>query len=255
MKRDNSNIVNLTTEGTLKERSRTRIRRSLFSLTMFSIVLIAFYFASPLSKLGVVNFDGLVTISRSELISLADIDGDEFFIRINLTDIQNNIENHPMVSEVHITRSWINRLHIEIVEHTVVVCALIEEDMFHILSDGVMITEDAGILANCDDLVVQGLTHEDVEADVLGVFARQLMNVESEIKGLIRLIEYAPAYGDFHRFSLFMIDGNTVNVNSYTMPEQLNVYPRLLPHIEAGQTGTFHLDVGGDRHLFFEPFN
>lgn len=247
MKQDKSNIVTLTkSEDVPKERPRTRLRRSLFSFTIIIIILTAIYFASSLSKLGVVYFDGLVTISRSELISLIDIDGDELFISISLSDIKENIENHPMVSEASISRSWINRLSIEIVEHTVAVCAVIEGDMFHILSDGELISEDAGMRANCDELVIQGLTHEEVEADVPGLFVRQLMDVDSEIKSLIRLIEYAPAYGDgdMNRFALFMVDGNTVIVNSHTMPEQLNLYPSLLSYIEPGKTGTIHLDVG-----------
>jgi cell division septal protein FtsQ len=145
---------------------------------------------------------------------------------------------------VHVSRSWINRLHIEIVEHTIAACALVEDDMYHILSDGVLIHEDASMRANCDELMVQGLTNEEVEAGVPGLFVRQLMNVNPEVRDLIQIIEFTPLYGDIHRFSLFMIDGNTVIVSSHTMPERLNLYPHLLAYIESGQTGTFHLDVG-----------
>lgn len=245
MKHEESNIVTLEkSEASLKKRPRMRLRRAFFSFFVMIIILTATYFASPLSKLGVVYFDGLVTISRSELISLMEIDEDQLFISISLSDIRDNIENQPIVSEANISRSWINRLHIQIVEHTVAVCALVEGDMFHILSDGVMIHEDVGMRANCDELMIQDLTNEEVEADVPGLFVRQLMNVDPEVKGLIQIIEYAPAYGDIHRFSLFMIDGNTVIVSSHTMPEQLNLYPILLSYMESGQTGTFHLDVG-----------
>jgi len=245
MKHEESNIVTLEKkEKPLKERPRTRLRRALFSFFVVIIIFTAIYFASPLSKLGVVHFDGLVTISRSELISLMNIDEDELFLGISLSDISANIENHPIVSEVNISRSGINRLHIEIVEHRVAVCALVENEVYHILSDGFLIHENVGMRANCDELMIQGLTNEEVEADVPGLFVRQLMNVDPEIKRLIQIIEYTPAYGDIHRFSLFMIDGNTVIISSYTMAERLNLYSHFLSYIGPEQTGILRLDVG-----------
>lgn len=245
MKHEESNLVTLAkSEKFLKKRSRLRLRRVFFSFSIVMIILAAVYFASPLSRLGVVSFDGLVTISRSELISLMDIDEDELFISISLSEMRAGIKKHPIVNEVNISRLWLNRLHIEIVEHVVSVCALVEGDIFHILSDGTLVHEDEGMRANCDELMIQGLTGEEVEADVPSLFVRQLMNVNPEVKDLIQIIEYTPLYGDIHRFSLFMIDGNTIVVSSHTMPEQLNLYPRLLSQIEPGQTGTFHLDVG-----------
>lgn len=245
MTHEENNIVTLEkNEVSLKERPRTRLRRAFFSFFVVTIILTAIYFASPLSTLGVVYFDGLVTISRSELISLMDIDENELFISISLSDMRENISAHPIVSEVTISRSWLNRLRIEIVEHTVAVCAWVEGEMHHILIDGALIHESAGMRANCDELTIAGLTHEEVEADVPSLFVRQLMQVDSEVKNLIQMIEYAPAYGDIHRFSLFMIDGNTVIVSSHTMHTYLNLYPRLLSRIEPGQTGTFRLDVG-----------
>jgi len=247
MKHDESNIVTLAKNEEVqipKERPRTRLRRSLFSFVIVLIILTVIYFVSPLSRLGIVYFDGLVTITRSELVSLMDIDEDERFISINLSEIRETIEGHPIVSEAFVSRSWLNRLHIKIVEHTVVVCALVEDEMFHILSDGVLIHEDAGMRADCDELMIGGLTDEEVDADVPSLFVRQLMNVDPEVKDLIQMIEYAPLYGDIHRFSLFMIDGNAVIVSSYTMPERLSLYPNLLAYIEPEQIGTFHLDVG-----------
>jgi len=251
MKHEESKIVTLANDKVLpKERPRTRLRRAFFSLMIVIVILTVIYFASPLSKLGVVHFDGLVTISRSELISLMAIDEDELFISISLGEIRADIENHPIVNEVSVSRSGINRLHIKVVEHIVVVCALVEGDMFHILSDGVLIHEDDGMRANCDELMIQGLTDEEVEADVPSLFVRQLMEVDPEVKNSIEFIRHAPEYGDIHRFSLFMIDGNTIIVSSHTMADRLNLYPRLLSYIEPGQTGTFHLDIGSTGSTF-----
>ena len=244
-------VVTLPHEGMLlEERPRVRFKRALFSFFVVIVIVIVVYVATPLSRLGVVYFDGLNTLTRSELISLIDIDEDELFLSIRLSEIQANVEEHPVVSQANVTRVLINRILIEVIEYEVAVCAWVEGEMYHILTDGSLLHERVGMRANCDEMMIHGLTQNEVEAGVPSLFGRQLVRVDQEIRDLIQRIEHAPLYGDIYRFSLLMIDGNTVKITSHTMPEQLNLYQELLAEalnkgrLESGQTGILHLDVG-----------
>jgi len=248
-------VVTLPHEDVLlEERPRVRFKRAFFSFFIMIVILSVVYVATSHSRLGVVDFDGLNTLTRSELISLIDIGEDEFFLSIRLSEVQSSVEVHPVVSQANVTRVWPNRIRIEIIEHEVGACALVEGEMFHILTDGVLHHENAGMRANCDEMMIHGLTQYEVDAGVPSLFVRQLMRVDPEIRGLIQMIEHAPLYGDIYRFSLSMIDGNTVKVTSHTMLDYLNLYLVILEGLilegfEPGQTGILHLDVGN----FFDP--
>lgn len=246
-------VVPLPNEEALLEiRPRVRFKRVLFAFFIVSVIITTLYFTTPLSRLGVIYFEGLNTLTRSELISLIEIDEDELFIRIRLSDIASNIEDHPAVDRVNVSRAWMNRIRIEVTEYKVGACAIVDGDMFHILTDGKMLHENVGLRANCDEMMIHGLTQKEVDAEIPNLFVRQLMRVDPEIRGLIQMIEHSPLYGDEYRFSLSMMDGNTVKVTTHTMADELNLYLFMLAGLTSegiDQTGTFHLDVGG----FFEP--
>ena len=233
-----------------EERPRIYFRRAVFYFFVVMVILCVIYLTTPLSRLGIVYFDGLNMLNRSELISLIDIDEDELFLSIRLSDIKESIEKHPIVNQVNVSRAWINRIRVEVIEYEVAVCALVESEMFHILTDGVILHESIGMRANCDEMMIHDLTQDEIESNVATLFVRQLMRVDPEIRDLIQMIEHEPLYGDIYRFFLLMIDGNVVKVTAHTMPEQLNRYLNILEEflrigrIELGETGILHLDVG-----------
>jgi len=238
----------------LENHPRVRLKRALFSFVIVVIIISVFYMSTPISRLGVVNFEGLNMLNRSELISLMGINDDELFLGLRLAEIQGIIEKHPIVNQANVTRVWINQIHIEVIEYEVVACAFVENETYHILTDGTLLPASAGMRANCDEMMIYGLTSE-VDENIPSRFVRQLMRVDPEIRGLIQMIEHAPLYNDIYRFSLSMTDGNTVNVTAHTMPEQLNLYLSILEkmlvlgRVELGQTGILNLDVGN----YFAP--
>ncbi|MCL1989385.1 MAG: FtsQ-type POTRA domain-containing protein [Defluviitaleaceae bacterium] len=243
-------IISLPRESALlKVRPRVRFRRGFFSFFIIIVILSILYLATPVSRLGVIYFEGLHVLTRSELISLIEIEEDAFFIGIRLSNIRNRIMEHPVISQVNVSRAWMNRIRIEVVEYQVGACALVNGDVFHILTGGEMLHEAAGMRANCDEMMIHGLTSKEVDAGVPSLFVRQLMRVDPEIRMLIQMIEHMPQYGDIYRFSLSMIDGNVIKVTTHTMADELNLYPVILEGlalggVEAGLTGTLYLDVG-----------
>jgi len=237
-------VVSLPNEEVLLEvRPRVHFRRGLFSFFIVLVIATVLYFTTPFSRLGVIYFEGLETLTRSELVSLVEIEEDALFIGIRTSDIRSSIEVHPAVYQVNVSRAWINRIRIEVVEHEIGACALIDGETYHILTDGRMLHESKGLRINCDELMIHGLTQKEVEAEIPQLFVRQLMRVDEEIRALIQMVEHSPLYGDEYRFSLSMIDGNTVKVTVHTMAEKLNMFLVFLVS-EVEQIGILHLDVG-----------
>jgi cell division septal protein FtsQ len=239
----------------LTERPRVRFKRAFFSFFILVFVLGVIYLTTPLSRLGVVEFEGINVLTRSELITLMNIDENQLFLTIRPGLISANIGEHPAIREVQTQRLWLNRLRITLVEHEVGACAMIDGSLYHVLSDGQILDVDAGLRANCEGMTIQNLTAQTVEAGVVSLFVRQFVRVDPEIRSLIQLIEHAPRHLDEYRFSLSMIDGNIVNITTHTMVESLENYLIFVESLTTvgshdGRNGTFHFDVG----TYFSPF-
>ena len=254
MEQQHDNVVKFGNEEALLTVSpRVRFRRALFSCGIVLVLLLVVYITTPLSRLGIVYFDGLNALTRADLIGLVDIGADDFFLTIRTADVSARIEDHPVINHVTVTRSGINRLRITVEEYEVGACAIINGEVFHLLTDGTLLHEDDGMRANCAGMMIHGLTHVEVDRGIASLFVRQLMRIEPQIRDLIQLIEYDPLYGDVYRFSIAMLDGNIVKITTHTMHEYLNMYREFLEGlmwhgVPQGQTGILHLDVGG----FFE---
>jgi len=256
------NVIEFESDIGNGARPRRRFRHALFSLLIILTIALVFYFASESSRLGVIFFDGDNHVSRAELKQLINAEG-EWFLTLNLSEIRRRIEEHPAISSASISRRFPNNLTVHIVENEIVVCAEIGNEIFYALRNGEILDDYQGIVVSCEGKTVRGYSiqrqdfDEESEAYVidfapLSLFARQLAQVDDLVLSMIQEIEYAPKYGDVNRFSLFMADGNTVKVSSYTMISRLNAYPSmfaLLQEEREGQTGIFHLDVGN----FFAP--
>lgn len=245
------NVIEFDKEKKIPEtRPRAHFKRALFSCFIIITILVVIYLAMPISRLGVVYFDGLQVLNRSDLITLVELGDDDFFIGIRLTEIKERIEEHPVVNSATVNRAGINRLRITVVEYEVGACTIIGSDLFYILIDGTMLYENENMRVNCTEMMIHGVSETEVEAGIVSLFVRQLMRVDEQIVNSIQSIYYAPLYGDVYRFSLLMFDGNVVNITTHTMHEYLNRYRDLLEVLilngfEHGQTGVFNLDVGG----------
>jgi len=233
-----------------KTSPRILFKRGLFSLFITVTIATVLYISTPISRLGVIYFDGISAITRSELLSLMKIEEDVFFLSINLDELETSILTHPVVSQVRVTRDGINSLNVNILEYEVGACTIIANELFHILTDGKVVHESMGMRSDCVGKMIHGLTTDEVEAGIVGLFVRQLMRVNEDVRNMITRIEHEPLYGDLYRFSIDLVDGNTVKVTTHTLHETFNYYNLLIErfiiegHLEQGQTGVLHLDVG-----------
>ena len=106
----------------------------------------------------------------------------------------------------------------------------------------------------CPGTIIYGLTEKTLKEPVLELFIESMMKLDPILINLIKEIHYEPLYGDNNRFSLFLQDGNTIKVNSYSMVEKLKYYQTMVDQVRQlseGQCGTYYLDVGD----YFEPYS
>lgn len=236
-----------------KKRLKKKIKGFFFSLFIMLIIGVIFYFASPISRLSVIYFNGLKYVKRSELLELTSLSYDDLFLGIDLALVEANIEAHPLIKQAKVTRSGLNRLNVEVTEKDIIGCTQIQDEFQFVLSDGRTIWHDNNLRAQCEGLMIYGLSEEDETEAVLKLFVKSLMQVDNVFLNIIKEIHYSPLYGDNNRFSLFLVDGNTVNVNSYTMVNKLKYYQTMVDKVTSlygDVKGTYHLDVGDH----FEPY-
>ena len=245
-------ISDLPSKKTPK-RLKKKLINFFFSLFIFLVTMIIFYFSSPVSQLSVIYFNELNHISRSTLIELTGLTENERFMTINLQEIESALQSHSLVEDASVKRRGINSLEIQVEEKQIIGCVDVEGELLFILNDGQTISESDEVHIVCQGIMVYGISQTDLEASILTLFVKSLVEVNPYVFSLVEVIEYEPKFGDINRFSLSLKDGNIVKVNSYTMVERLEAYQLMVEKIAdrrgEGVTGTFNLDVG----LFFEP--
>ncbi|MDE5977166.1 MAG: FtsQ-type POTRA domain-containing protein [Turicibacter sp.] len=237
-----------------KKRLKKKMQGFFFSLFIIMIVGVIFYFTSPASKLSMIYFEGLNYVSRAELLALTGLSYDDYFLKLDTKKIEADILTHSLITDVMVKRIGFNQLRIEIKEKDIVGCVDLDGKLHYVLSDGELMTDDQMINETCRGIVIYGITNDALKESVLSLFIQSMTELDSTFVNLIKEIQYQPLYGDIHRFSLFLTDGNTINVNSYTMVNKLKYYQTMVNQVSnLGDSikGIYHLDVGD----YFEPYS
>jgi len=222
-----------------------------FSLLIGVSVLAVFYFATPISRLQVIYFEGGGLLTRSEVVALSGLRENAFIPSLRYRAVEADLSKHPLVESAQVSLRGINRLSIAIKEKDVIACARIGEALHYVLETGATLPNQGGTLPICRGVVIYGLTEEALSENVLALFTAAMAELDPLFVSLINHVDYAPKWGNPHRFTLSMRDGFTVNVTSHTMLENLSRYQTWVNSLESGVRGTFNFDVG----RFFQPFD
>lgn len=236
-----------------KKRLKKKVQSLFFSLFIIGIVGVVFYFGSPLSKLSVVYFEGLNYVKRSELLQLANLSYDDYFLKLDLSQIKQNILKHPLVKDVKVEKDGLNNLKVQVLEKDVIACIQGESVLNYVLGDGTTIENTPGKKVNCQGMIISNLAEQELDPSVLKLFVKSVAQLDPIFFSIIKEVKYDPMYGDTNRFSLFLTDGNTVNVNSYTMVGKLKYYQTMVEQVKLNYgdvKGVYHLDVGDH----FQPY-
>lgn len=215
------------------------------------VVLFGFgVWGTPVGRIRTIQIEGQYVLSRQEILNQLAVDWKKSTFQWDLTDLEKQIKSDSLIESVEVHRKGLNGLKIEIKEKPLMGCLEINQDYYYVLETGEAITnQEAG---TCQGITFKGVeTEEGLES--LKMFVQFLDEMDPAITSLIKEVIYEPIYGDNNRFSLFLSDGNTVKVNTYTMMKKMAYYPMLLAQVHQvyGEVkGEFHLDVGDS----FNPY-
>ena len=200
-----------------------------------------------------IYFDGLNYVSRSELMKLTGLSYQDRFLTLDSQQIEENVLKHPLIIDATVKKKGFNQLFIEVQEKDVIGCVELDSGFRYVLSDGQLVEDNQSVKVTCQGTVIYGLTNEALKNSILTLFIQSVTKLDPIFVNLIKEISYEPMYGDVNRFSLFLKDGNTIKVNSYSMVNKLNYYQTMVDQVSKlyeGVKGTYHLDVGDH----FEPY-
>ena len=233
------------------KKQKKKPKNFFFSLFMSAFILSILYFASPWSRLAVIYFEGAALLNRFDLIELSGIRENASVPFLNFRSIEQKLTAHPLVEAAEVSLAGLNRLSVAIQEKEVMACANIGGTLYHILANGQTMQKYENVLPACRGLIIYGLTEEARHGNVLSLFVGNLSQLDPLFVSLVNHIDYEPQWGNMHRFSLSMRDGNTVIVDSHTMVEKLERYQTWVSSVGEGNLGIFNFDVGN----VFQPFS
>ncbi len=234
------------------KKRRYFVSMGLLAVLLVSITLCILYFLTSMSQLDMIYFEGLTYVSRAEVITLADLREQPLMMSLNEKEIANKMMEHPLVETVSVKKQNGNDLLITVKEKDILGCVVTKSNYEYVLNDGTMINVDQFPNKVCEGIIIDGMNQE-TDAAALQLFVKELANVDRAFVHLIQEINYVPEYGDYNRFSIYLTDGNTVTVNSYTMAQKLTYYETMVlkvAELEGEVLGTYHLDVGD----YFSPY-
>ena len=248
-------VVPFQRQKTVPVKRRPKMIISMLILVMIVIVTIGsvFYFSSHLSSVDMIYYEGLNYVTRADVLTLSELREQPSLRSINEAKMVEQLKTHPLIEDASITIENGNDLIITIVEKDVLGC-LVEGDAYsYVLSDGKRL--DLSEFSNqiCQGIIINvpNLSLNDV---YLQHFIRELLKVDKLLVATIQDINYEPLAGDENRFSLYLKDGHTIKVNTYSMVEKLIYYETMKQQVielqGEDEKGVFHLDVGD----FFEPY-
>ncbi len=130
-----------------KQKKKGSWRRSLLALALTLVFFgsLALYLTSPLVLIEDVVVRGNDAVDTDELLTLAGLEPGMHLWRINLSDKQHALSQHPWLAEASIRRQFPNSIVVEVAERQPVAAVSVQEGGWLPLSaDGVVLTPTSG---------------------------------------------------------------------------------------------------------------
>ena len=229
-----------------KKRCLYGVGTALSGLLLFSASILA----TPVGRVQTIRVEGNHVLNKQDILKQLSVDWNQSIFQLDLKELATRLESDPLIKTAMVARKGITDLSVKIQEQPLVGCLEINQYYYYVLESGESVT-------NQEATACQGITFKGIETeeglDSLRLFVQILEDMDASIRTLIKEVVYEPLYGDLNRFSLFLADGNTIKVNTYTMVKKMAYYPMLLSQVHqvyGDVKGVFHLDVGDS----FNPY-
>ena len=170
-------------------------------------------------------------VKESELLNSTKLIDYPKLSEVSVKNITKELLNNPWLKDVHVHKSFLGKITIEIEENKPLYYNLAGNI---VLSNGAIIEDDLKLLLPYQK--------NEIRTDIYEKFLKAFINVNQDILVKISEIEYKASELDNERFLLYMIDGNYVYI-TLSKINLLNSYNEIYPTLE-GKKGILHLDSG-----------
>lgn len=235
----------------LRVKRRKKVKRAfiiqMVSLFLFLGVLITgtLYITSVYAKINVMEFEGLNTINKREIINLLDINYRDIVAGIDFAEVNKKILKHPLIETAKVEPT-LEGIKISVKEKDILGCFISSERNFPVTTTGDVVVYAENKVAPCYGIMFYDLVTNRGN-DSIKLFATSLAKMDKNFLQRIESVRQEPKYNDYDRYSIQMRDGITIKVNAYTMNEKIVYYDQIVDRIRSTYgdvTGTLHLDVG-----------
>lgn len=201
-------------------------------------------------RLLTLELSGNEVVQKEDLLERLSIDFNQSPLALNFKELEAKLKSDALIKNATIELTGVNGLKIQIEEHPLIGCLQGEDNYYYVLKSGEIIDKQPAL--TCQGIVFKNLNIEE-DKEQLSLFVDSLNRLDQTFFALIDEVLYEPLHGDRNRFSIFLSDGNTVKVNSYTMVSKLSSYPLLLSQVNevyGDVKGVFNLDISDS----FNPY-
>lgn len=231
----------------LKEaRKKKANRRLLFYLSIFFFLISAIvYLQSPLSHIKSIEVIGHDVVQEQEIIQLSGLATDTNIWMMNQHNIEDSMNEHPMIESVEVKRKLPQTVQINVKEHNVI--GYIKKDLkLHPVLENGMIVPTNNIASKGDGPLLNNFEDEQY----LQRMATELSKIPEDIFNLISEVSWEPTKKNKYKIILYMNDGFIVDATIRNFASKMTTYPSIVSQLNPEDKGIVHMGVG----TYFEKF-
>ncbi|GLB47022.1 cell division protein DivIB [Philodulcilactobacillus myokoensis] len=235
------NKISQNLPGFQSERHNRLIKKIVINLSIFIIIiLIMFYFISPLSKIASIKIRNQNQVSKKIILNHLEISkGDSIFKFItHRNKIERNIYSFdPYVKKLHLKIRSFNHIDVQSDEYYLTGYLFANHNYYPIMNNGRI---DYQPIANHDNKLPVLVNFHSSNA--LHKLINQYQKLPNSIKKNIVKIEYAPSNVDDMRIHLIMRDGNQIYAKIDTLAYKMSYYFSIAKSLK--KTSIINFEVG-----------
>lgn len=198
------------------------------------VFLSAFYFISPVSKIGAFAVIGNTHETAEQIATTFGLKtGDSIYsIYRNQAKINQKIETQfPRVESSKISFGFPNKVQLKIVEYATVAAVQQNKSTYLVLSNGYVVKDTAATAAQIKGLpLLVNFTDAEVQT-----FVSAYESLTPSLKALIPKVTKTPTTATPDFIAIQLSDGNQVRVSLSQMADKLPYYPSIAKQVKAPQ--------------------
>lgn len=213
-------------------------------IAFFAVIAFIIYFEFSLGRISTITVEGNNLLPDREIVLLSELSRDESFFELSERKIEENILTNPEVKKVEVTKSFPNKVNIQVTEYNIVGYLVNEGKYRAVTEDGRIIEESIPV----GEPVEKPLLYNFTQGDELQELVGQLDALAPSIMNSISEIHYTPTETNSLLLNVYTNEGFKVIVSIQNFANDMLIYPSIVEDQE--NPGIIDLEVG----VSFTPY-